>query len=719
MTLGAMLLLAGACVFGDATPKSAAKPQSGKQTSEKKLKAGIIPYIIDPKTNDVKILIGFGPAKYYWSSKTEFLPCSLVSKAYVRDKWTDFGGSVEDKDLKKYSQDEAMKVAAAREAHEELMGYFSAPSPTDISQIADTARTDDAIKQGIEFWEQRIHDENKVTTQSGYIYWLVPLDYPVEGVSAQLEDLRRLYIASWDRSPIGSQRTIPCGGGNYQWPFPDSFTEKRDFRWISAQELLKQLDKLDEKNPTIQDPVKPSNQLELYPRFVQSLKEGKGVLARIVSENKKKPASPDYDDSITQLMKAVAQDDFKEITLLMRRGENPFFKDKNGKSALDYITYFNKPIKKGTFKIISISTPDRKSFAQITGKNQKDYAEKYHYSYRVYDHSFDTNRPEEWSKIVALMQQIGKTSHEWLMWIDDDIMITNPSIKLESFVAKYPHYDLIIAKDALVPMNNGIFLIRNNNWAKKFLMDVWITGAYRNLLTRGESLLEQQTMTDLYDQKKEYKDKIVIIPQRELNSFLRSAKDYPDDPQESKWQPGDFVAHITGTSYENRTKIAQDLEKDIDDQNKKKEDAKKEEPKPETKPTPKPPLVEPKPTQEKTGPQVSPSGLISEVLVPAPAGAQQPKLGDTVTIQFTSWIQENGIKGRKISALPAHRMIVGKNRYPGLNEALLSMQVGQKSLFILPPNLAEGEKGNKSIPPHSTLIFEIQLLSIEPRVKDL
>lgn len=40
------------------------------------------------------------------------------------------------------------------------------------------------------------------------------------------------------------------------------------------------------------------------------------------------------------------------------------------------------------------------------------------------------------------------------------------------------------------------------------------------------------------------------------------------------------------------------------------------------------------------------------------------------------------------------------------------MKEGSKFEFYIPPDLAYGERGRPNIPPHSALIFEIELLEI-------
>ena len=51
----------------------------------------------------------------------------------------------------------------------------------------------------------------------------------------------------------------------------------------------------------------------------------------------------------------------------------------------------------------------------------------------------------------------------------------------------------------------------------------------------------------------------------------------------------------------------------------------------------------------------------------------------------------------------------------GWTEALLMMPVGSKWQLFIPSDLAYGPSGRPGIPPNSTLLFDIELISIEPK----
>ena len=116
----------------------------------------------------------------------------------------------------------------------------------------------------------------------------------------------------------------------------------------------------------------------------------------------------------------------------------------------------------------------------------------------------------------------------------------------------------------------------------------------------------------------------------------------------------------------------------------------------------------------KTDPEVTTtaSGLQYKVMIAAEGN--KPSASDTVEVHYRGTLTngeefDSSYKRGKTATFPLNRVI------KGWTEGVQLMSPGAKYQFTVPYHLAYGERGSRSIPPFATLIFEIELVSIQSK----
>ena len=120
--------------------------------------------------------------------------------------------------------------------------------------------------------------------------------------------------------------------------------------------------------------------------------------------------------------------------------------------------------------------------------------------------------------------------------------------------------------------------------------------------------------------------------------------------------------------------------------------------------------------KKKEGVKTLPSGLQYKVI--SEGKGKSPKAEDTVTVQYKGTLIDgtefdSSMKHGKPATFPVNGVI------KGWSEALQLMKEGDKRMLYIPADLAYGETGTSGGPigPNSTLIFEVELVSVAPKTK--
>jgi FKBP-type peptidyl-prolyl cis-trans isomerase len=116
--------------------------------------------------------------------------------------------------------------------------------------------------------------------------------------------------------------------------------------------------------------------------------------------------------------------------------------------------------------------------------------------------------------------------------------------------------------------------------------------------------------------------------------------------------------------------------------------------------------------KDKPGVVTLPDGLQYKILTPG-TGAK-PTATDTVVVNYRGTLIDgtefdSSYKRGTPASFQVGRVI------KGWTEALQLMPAGSKWQVVIPSDLAYGERGQSTIGPNSTLIFEVELMSIQPK----
>jgi FKBP-type peptidyl-prolyl cis-trans isomerase FklB len=95
------------------------------------------------------------------------------------------------------------------------------------------------------------------------------------------------------------------------------------------------------------------------------------------------------------------------------------------------------------------------------------------------------------------------------------------------------------------------------------------------------------------------------------------------------------------------------------------------------------------------------------------AEGEKPTAEDTVVINYRGTLTDGTAIDSSYDREEPLTIVVS-NIIPGWQEALQLMPVGSKWELFIPPTLAYGAEGRGPIPPNAVLVFELELIEIQP-----
>lgn len=175
---------------------------------------------------------------------------------------------------------------------------------------------------------------------------------------------------------------------------------------------------------------------------------------------------------------------------------------------------------------------------------KRAYAESHGYAFlEGGEDVWDRKKPIPWSKIRFILKYLNE--YDYLFWSDGDVVITNPTLRLEDHVIPLlpPEKDMLWCRDACENLNNGNVLFRGRSaWARDFL-----ERCYNQTDLTHHIWWDNAAFCRLYESVATDRTKIeTCLDPARFNSYLFSRNDRADEPGVRLYKPGDFLVHFAG-----------------------------------------------------------------------------------------------------------------------------------------------------------------------------
>ena len=196
------------------------------------------------------------------------------------------------------------------------------------------------------------------------------------------------------------------------------------------------------------------------------------------------------------------------------------------------------------------SLSDRPWLYDLTKPNLEKYCDKWGFDFKFCNHTLDINRAQAWSKLLFSKDILKSNKYDYVIWIDDDILITDFNKDIRDFITtdkfiicqddpqRNPAQQFLDYDD----INTGFIFFKNDEETINIIDHIYLMGGSSKYKT--ERNWEQNIIIDFYN--KSDKNLCDIKPYRTFQSFHRG------DNNLNQWVMGDFSSHFSGIDKDMR-----------------------------------------------------------------------------------------------------------------------------------------------------------------------
>ena len=143
------------------------------------------------------------------------------------------------------------------------------------------------------------------------------------------------------------------------------------------------------------------------------------------------------------------------------------------------------------FSIVTYATSDIHEYAAYSLSLNAAYSEAHAYSFHILSPQTGAEYEpgdQRWNKVRILLEALEGVDNsaraDYVLWLDADLVVLDPSLDLESLIAQAPAADILICADPepaeiFSLVNTGAVLVRNTLWSRRFLRKWWGESASR------------------------------------------------------------------------------------------------------------------------------------------------------------------------------------------------------------------------------------------------